>query len=426
MTAFVRSWLVMASVALLSSGSWAQAPQFDGFTPGWGVQYNAGHQRSYAAPGPEYQELPDDRGPWHKFDEQVALNFKDLVADSWVRVEYLQGNFQRPGGALLGAPLVNVPNPNLPFEVAAGPLVGARALVPSVSPLELRAQNGVRTTIGINSFRDFSLEASYVGLQDMRSGFQLVPTDLDPDIFPGAVRFYATSVLNAGVPGSTVILYDRLFEVDYKAQYWSGEVNVLFNDHTPAMGLRMRPLIGFRYNSYGEDLVQHGEFDNNSGVDPLLGTLANPIRNTILSTTQNTFYMGQIGFQAELVDKWYTIGVAPKLAVGSNQIRTHVLTQDLRDSQIIDLADDGITSLNKNTVILGTNIDLNAYLKVRVNSWLSLTGGAYYWWMPNVARAHDVIVYDDLGIDVPPAIRPQLKTHSMGVHGFTVGAEITF
>ena len=205
-----------------------------------------------------------------------------------------------------------------------------------------------------------------------------------------------------------------------------GDVNVLFNDHTPAMGLRVRPLLGFRYNSYAEDLVQHGEFDNNSGVDPGLGTLVNPIRNTILSTTENTFYMGQIGFQAELVDEWFTIGIAPKLAMGSNTIRTHVLTQDLRDSAITELANDGITSSRADSVILGTNLDLNAYLKIRVNPWLSLTGGAYYWWMPNVARAHDTIVYDDLGIDAPPAIRTQIKTHSMGVHGFTVGAEITF
>ena len=416
----------MASVALLSNGSWAQAPQSEGFAPGWGAQYHAGYQPSYTEPGPEYEWLPDDRGPWHKFDEQIALTLKDVVADSWVRVEYLQGNFQRPGNSLLGAPLINVPNPNQPFFVTAGPLVDAQALVPSTSQLELRAQNGVRTTFCINSFRDFSLEASYVGLQDMRSGFRLVPTDLDPDDFPGAVRFYATSVLNAGVPGSTVILYDRSFEAAYKAQYWSGEVNVLFNDHTPAMGLRVRPLLGFRYNSYAEDLVQHGEFDNNSGVDPGLGTLVNPIRNTILSTTENTFYMGQIGFQAELVDEWFTIGIAPKLAMGSNTIRTHVLTQDLRDSAITELANDGITSSRADSVILGTNLDLNAYLKIRVNPWLSLTGGAYYWWMPNVARAHDTIVYDDLGIDAPPAIRTQIKTHSMGVHGFTVGAEITF
>ena len=438
MTAFVRSWLVMACMALCSSGSWAQAPQFEGHSPGWGVQYNAGHQPPDTAPGPEYELLPDNRTPWYDFDSQLALTLDDVADGSWVQVEYLNASVQRPGDTLLGAPLASVPNPREPFNVAAGVVFDGRAIVPDTSTLELGAQNGVRTTIGLNSFRDFSIEATYVGVQNMHSRFQLIPNDLDPEDFPTAIRFYGTSVLDSGAQGSRVILYDRLFETRYSAHYWSGEVNVLMNNHTPAIGFRLRPLIGFRYNAYDEELSQHGEFDNSSGVDATLGTLTTPERNTILSTTQNTFFLGQIGFQAEVVDEWFTIGVAPKIAMGTNTIRTHVLTSDLRDSQIAELVDDGITSSRKDAVVLGSNLDLNAYLKIRVNSWLSLTGSGFYWYMPSVARAHHAIVYDDNGIGgpaipldplnppIPPAFRSQIKTHSMGIHGFTVGAEITF
>ncbi len=428
MTAFVRSWLVIASVALLSHWSWAQAPQYAGYASGPSASYNSGYQPYYSESGLDDELLPGDRSPWAQFDEQLALNFKDIAADSWIRVEYLNASFQRPGHALLGAPLVNVPNPRQPFTVSAGAVVDPfdRAAVADTSPLELRSQNGVRTSIGINSFRDFSIEASFVGVQDMRTDFTRVPNGNDPNNFPGAVRFYGTSLLNAGSLGTSVILYDKLFEVDYTAQYWSSEVNVLISDHTPKMGLHVRPLFGFRYNSYAEDLVQHGTFDNSSGVDPLLGVLTNPHRNTIQSTTQNSMYMGQIGFQAELVDKWFTIGVSPKLAAGTNSVRTHLFTQDLRDSAIDTLANDGITSETKSTTLVGANLDLNAFLKIRVNHWLSLTGSAYYWYMPNMVRAHNVIVYDDLGIANPPALRLQRKTSPIGIQGFTVGAEITF
>lgn len=425
MTAFVRSWLVMASVLLLSSESGAQYPPYGG-AAAWQGPSRPGFQRDQMATDPDYELLPDDRGPWQEFDEQFALTLKDVVAESWISLEYLNASFERPGNTLLGAPIASVPDPRQPFNVTAGAVLDGRAIVPDASRLELGAQNGVRTTIGINSFRDFSIEASYVGMQNMVSGFQLVPSNLDPVDFPGSIQFYATSVLDAGSPGSRVILYDRLFEVGYSAQYWSGEVNVLLNNRTRNTGFVVRPLLGFRFNSYGEDLVQHGEFDNNSGVDATLGTLTTPHRNTIRNSTQNTFYMGQIGFQAELVEKWFTIGVAPKLAVGANKIGSHVMTEDLRDSLIAELANDGVTSANQSSVVVGTNLDLNGYLKIRVNPWLSLTGSAFYWWMPNVARTPESIVYDDLGIDVAPAIRPGIETRSMGVKGFTVGAEIKF
>ncbi len=435
MTAFVRSWLVMASVALFSLEGWAQDAQFEGFAPGWGVQYNAGHQPASLAPDPAYELLPENRAPWYNFDAQYELELLDVVAGSWVKVEYLHADFQRPGNSILGARMAQVEDPREPFLVTAGDVLDARAIVPDTSRLDLNAQSGVRTTVGIGAFRDFSLVASYVGLEDMNSSFRITPGSVDPSqfpevfdltVFPDSVRFFATSVLDDGSPGSRVILYDRLFEVDYTAKYWSGDINMLWDYHTPDTGFRFQPMLGFRYNSYDENLIQHGEFDNSSGVDALLGTLTTPERNTIHSATQNTFYMAQLGFQAELVDKWFTLGVAPKVAMGPNVIQSNVLTADLRDSSITELANDGITTARKNNVIVGTNIDLNAYLTIRVNPWLSLTGSGFYWYMPNVARAHDTLLYDDLGIDTPPAMRPIYKTRSMAIHGFTVGAEVTF
>ena len=437
MTRLFRTGLLLACVTLLSNWGFAQAPQFEGFAPGMGVPYNFGHQ-PWQPVAVEPELLPADRGPFYDYDSLVDLELAELTRGLTFKTEYLYADFQRPGNNLLGAPIASVPNPREPFLVSAGALVDARAIVPDTSRLELGAQNGVRTTIGIHSFKGFSLIGSYVGMQHMGSTFEAFPGNVDPDVaplvpdvfdpnlFPDNVRFYATSVLTNGTPGNSVILYDRKFEADLAAKYWSGDINLLWDYHTPDTGFRFQPLLGFRFNSYDEDLIQHGEFDNRSGVDATQGLFATPLRNTIRSSTQNTMCLGQVGFQAEMVDKWFTIGVAPKFGLGSNSIQTNVFTSDLRDSGLDLTTDDGITSASKNNVIFGSTIDLNAYCSIHVNEWLSLTGSLFWWYMPAVARSSNTIVYDDLGIAEPSAFHPRIKTNSLTVQGFTLGAEIRF
>lgn len=437
MTRLFRTGLLLACVTLLSSWGWAQAPQFEGFAPGMGVQYNFGRQPYQPMPV-EPELLPADRGPFYDYDSLLNLELADVTRGLTFKTEYLHATFQRPGDNLLGAPLDSVPDPREPFFVTAGVLTDARAIVPDTSKLELTAQSGVRTTIGLSQFQGFALEGSYVGFQNMQSSFELFPGNVDPDLaplvpdvfdpilFPNNVRFFGTSVLTNGVPGNSVILYDRSYEANLTAKYWSGEVNVFLDYHTPDTGFRFQPLFGYRFNSYDEDLTQHGEFNNSSGVDPLLGIFTTPLRNTIRSSSQNVMNLGQVGFRAEMVDKWFTIGVAPKFGIGANSIKTHVFTSDLRDSTIDLAANDGVTRADKNNVIFGSTIDLNAYCNIHVNEWLSLTGSFFWWYLPNVARSSNVIVYDDNGIDVPSAFRPRIKTNSMTVQGFTVGAEIKF
>lgn len=438
MTRLFRTALLLACVAIFSNSSWAQGPaQFEGFAPGMGVPYNFGHQ-VYQPAVIEPELLPPDRGPFYDFDSLADLELAELARGTTFKAEYLFANFQRPGDNLLGAPIASVPEPREPFLIAAGVLVDARAIVPDTSRMELGAQNGVRTTIGIEVFKGFSIVGSWVGMQHMATHYTLFPGNVDPAVaavqpdvfdpvlFPDSVRFFATSVLNNNVTGNGLILYDREFTADLEAKYWSGDINVLWDYHTPDTGFRFQPLMGFRFNSYDEELNQQGVFDNSSGLDDTIGTLTTPHVNTIRSSTQNTMCLGQVGFQAELVDKWFTLGIAPKIALGSNSIETNVFTSDLRDSAIDLGLNDGVTSVNKNNVIFGSTIDLNAYLQVRVNEWLSLTGSVFYWYMPSVARASNIVVYDDQGIDQPPAFRPRIKTNSLSVQGFTVGAQITF
>lgn len=437
MTRFFRTWLVMASVALLSNWCWAQAPQyqgpqpqFEGFAPGWGVQYNGGHAAPSNGPWPAQDELIPDHAPILDFDLFEQLAIKDIFAGTSIQTEYVYANFENPGNAILGAPISVVPNPREPFIIQAGDLLESRAIVPNTSSMKLSAQSGIRTTITIDSFKDFAIVGSWLGMLDMKSSFRITPGGVDPVLNPGAfdsflfpdnARFIATSV-----SGDRLILYDRAFEAALQANFWTADVNLLFHNNAPQYGFRLKPLVGFRFNYFDESLTQHGEFDNSSGVSSTSGVLATPTRNTIMTATHNQMVMGQVGFQAELADKWFTLGFAPKIAMGANMVDTHVYTADLRDSDIDETVNDGETFASSSFTRVGANFDLNTYARVRVNEWLNLTASAYYWFMPVTSRANTSLSYEDNGIAVPPAFRPSGVTTGMGVTGFTFGVEARF
>ena len=437
MTSFVRTWLVMASVALLSNWCWAQAPQyqgmqpqFEGFAPGWGVQYNGGHAAPSNGPWPVEDELIPDHAPLMDFDLFEQLAIRDIFAGTSIQTEYVFANFENPGNAILGAPISVVPNPREPFIIQAGDLLEQRAIVPNTSSMKLASQSGMRTTITIDSFKDFSIVGSWLGMLQMNSSYRITPGGVDPVINPGAfdptlfphnARFIATSV-----SGDRLILYDRAFEAALQTNFWTADVNLLFRNNAPEYGFRLKPLVGFRFNYFDEALTQHGEFDNSSGISSTTGVLTNATRNTIVTSTHNQMVMGQVGFQAELADKWFTIGFAPKIAMGANMVETHVYTSDLRDSDIDQAVDDGETYVTNNYTRVGANFDLNTYARIRVNEWLTLSASAFYWFMPVTSRASTSLTYEDNGIAVPPAFRPAAVTSGMGVTGLTVGIEAKF
>ncbi len=424
MTIFTRTWLVVASVSLLAGWCSAQeAPYFEGPALGWGARHG---QREYVPAHIQEQLLPESRQSVFDFQSDLNIDLRDVVEGSWIKVEYIFANFERPGDTLLGAPLGLVENPRVPFSVLVPGLQEPLARVADLSQINTTGENGYRTTFGLRSFRGFDVEGSYFAMQDMTSKFDVGPLPGDPVFFPGESEFYATSLLDDGERGSRVILYDHSFDVYYQSQFWSGDLNIVLDSLSPDTGVQFKPLMGFRFQAYDETLVQHGRFDNSSGLDPLLGVLTTPLENEIRSATRNSMALGQFGFKAELVDEWFTIGIAPKVAIGSNSIDAVVYTEDLRDSLTTDLVDDGISRNRANNVIFGSLLDANAYFSVKVNSWLSFTGSGFLWYMPNVARADQTIVYDDLGIDVAPAMNPRLKTRQMVVHGFTVGAQINW
>ncbi len=103
----------------------------------------------------------------------------------------------------------------------------------------------MRTTIGLSQFQGFTLEGSYVGFQNMQSSFELFSGErgskrrstgsrcLRSDPVSEQRPLLRHERADQRRPGNSVILYDRSYEANLTAKYWSGEVNVLLDYHTP-------------------------------------------------------------------------------------------------------------------------------------------------------------------------------------------------
>lgn len=373
-------------------------------------------------PGLIQELLPADRGG---LDWDTPSPFeRSLNATShgaFVRVEYLNTFIDKPGRGLLGAPLASVPDPRQPFIVAtpSGSILTAR--VADLSSVSLDNVNGIRTTVGI-PLHFGSIEASYWGTEQETSTVTAQDVPRRNPLNP--IDAIATSVFTNGAPGSTVILYDEGFRAPYTAQLFGLEANFLYSLQNPRLGLRIQPMVGFRHIDYDETLAQRGVFSNTSNAAATLGLITPPLVRQINSLVDNNLYAGQLGLRMEFAHEFVTLGVEPKVGLGINHYEASVQTVDLRDSPFPPVVDDGVTNsrLSKDNAM--ATFDLQTYATVHVNHWFNLRVGWTYTWLGEIARANDVIFYNDLGTASPPAISTRAKSDNLWLSTFTIGGEI--
>lgn len=373
-------------------------------------------------PGLIQELLPADRGglDWDT-PSPFTRSLRATSHGAFVRVEYLNTFIDEPGRGLLGAPLAGVPDPRLPFLVSTpgGAVITAR--VPDLSAVDLNNINGIRTTIGI-PLRIGSVEASYWGTEQETS--TIVATDVPRSNPLNPIDAIATSLFTNGSPGSTVILYDDGFSAPYTAQLFGLEANLYYSSQNPRLGLRVQPVVGFRFTDYDETLAQRGTFSNVSGAVPGVGLITPPLLRQINSIVDNNLYTGQLGARLEFAHQWVTLGVEPKVGLGFNHYEASVRTADLRDSPFPPVVDDGVTSSRLSKDNATAIFDLQTYATVHVNHWFNLRVGWTYTWMGDIARANDVIFYNDRGIGNPPAISTRAKSSNLWMSTFNVGGEI--
>ncbi len=428
-----------------------------GYVPPYSPQYQfypqGGAPPGMPAPRTVYELLPEDRGILYDEDLAALNRFGERMRGSWVRMEYLNFEMRNPGNTLLGAPLSTVNDPRQPFIVqtvdASGNFVTVgTARVMDMSPVDLKHMQGARVSAGvpttfgelITSFWGIETVSRFgapelndfnvIDLQDRAT--RLAQNPLAFPVNPNA-RLIATTLLDNGQPGTLAILYDRSFNVKYNVQTWGTDVHLAYDLRNPNDGWLLQGLIGYRYFSHAEELVQNGSFDNRSSLDdplaPLLGIdniFDVPVVNEIYSATRNRINSLQLGLRTEYSNRWYALGFEPKIAFGSNSVRSKVRTASLRDSPLPPLVDDGVVETRLKQSYFSPSIDLGVYARLNVTDWCAFHIGYNLMWIHNVSRADDSIYYNDLGLANPPAVVVQPTREDLWIRGLSIGGQLTW
>jgi hypothetical protein len=444
MLARLRCSLVLACSVLAAGQVFAQGGPLPGMyqtspIPPTG-HYLPGYHGSPGAPGPDAANcppgideqlmtelLPADRGWFYDHPSPLDTALKDTSHGMWFRMDYMNVKIAEPGDTLLGAPLLNIPNPRDPFFIVSttgAPLV---ARVMDTGPMSFENNNGIRGAFGI-PLQMGEVEAVFWATEENTSRIR---SNEIPQTNPlQLVNVIVTSLFVGGDLGDRVVIYDRSFEALYSVGVYDAEANFYYNYRNPRLGWRFKPLMGFRHMDYDERLNQRGEFDNSSGAarDPVtqvpFPVLQTPLLRQIDSIVDNSTYGAQFGFKSEFVHNHFVLGWEPKLTLGANHVEALVRTVDFRDSPFPPVQDDGTVVTRERKVQFAPIFDLNLYGKARLNDWFSVRLGWNFLWLGGISRAGDNIYYNDEGTANPPAVVVRTRDRGLWMSGLSIGGEI--
>lgn len=263
------------------------------------------------------------------------------------------------------------------------------------------------------------------------------------------------AVRNPDAATASVIPFVNTYQAALKTQVWGSEANWIASSGIDyANGLSIKPMVGFRYAYFAEDLRQSGAYTfvsvnpvNNQQVD-------NTIPRKIDSTTINNMYGPQLGFRAEMANHWFTIGAQPKIMMGLNTYKANLATANvLRPSQsFLGQADpttaaqflalgDTDQDITENASTFGVVGDFELYSRVRLTKALHAFVGYNLMWTGMITRPADNIVYNAKTVLIDPNLDPndnntatrldsdfKLKVDYSGaiIQGLTLGAELRY
>lgn len=339
-------------------------------------------------------------------DELVESPFeralKTASRNSWFRLEYLNWSIEDLDETLLGTRTQLNTTPQIPFLTNVG-----IARVPTTEPLSFNDKNGIRGTIGIPlTFGELEISAFLLE----QASDKVLPQNVQT---PGFL--VATTVLSDGNLGRAFRVYDRDFRASFTSDVWGGEANIILDTAPPGEGFKLQPLYGARYLSLQEQLTQVGTFNAS-------GTIS-PFTSSIDSDNINNLYGLNLGLQAELVHRWFTVGARPKIMLGANSWRARVTT-----NAFVSPADPRRSVQLERTDFAALG-ELQVYGKVHVNDSLTLFVSYNLLWATNVIRPHKSIRYNvntTLGVPVSSAFSAREYFEDMTIQGLTVGAEFRF
>ncbi|MFO1022123.1 MAG: BBP7 family outer membrane beta-barrel protein [Planctomycetales bacterium] len=380
-----------------------------GYMPQGMPPYGAPPYAQEGSDGALYQRPIPDRPMWFSSQDPHQKEFRSF--EGWfVRAEYLNWTFQRPGNVLVGAPIWdNLTNPDRPtnrtFNLGtdSDPILYTGFFKnPSLEPIGLNNANGARGTLGI-PLTFGSLEASVFGFHSVASSFSAKPQE-------GTIRnpFYAVSTYVDGVPGDipTFFLFDAGFTENYSSSLYGAESNLIFDGIGPTTFFSIKPMAGVRYLCLSEELAVQGATTDIGNSEP--------IHRGFISTSDNRMWMGQAGLRFQFDLPRFTFTFDPKYALGSNSFANDVGT--------LNMAGSGKT-WDKSTNIANL-VDLGMTGRIQLSEYFTFTAGYNFIWLGGVSRAGNNLQYNVNG--TMPAVYVDSKKTDMTLQGFSVGGEITY
>lgn len=378
------------------------------------------------------------QGPPKLWDDQQPIEafLHEVASRSWIRLEYLNWNYRRPGDDLVGAPVTGllrvVPNNSLqgiqaPVDINdnlnGGNTVG-QTLFPTEHTIGKEDIPGLRGTLGV-ALNGADLEMSFFGMEQSSDEFLRSniagPRDqlavLDPTIDPSlGTTFnpnYAIPLLTGGavtdVAAANYLIFNDSLQIEQESQLWGSEIMLLTDKDIPGgEGPAWQWLGGFRYINLDETFNVRGTFDGR-GLQPDRST-------NIQSLTVNNIYGPQIGARASLNSRWFTLSATPRVTFGVNDHTSTVTANPLGAA---------VTRTGNESVDFGTVTQLNLMAEIHFNTHFSVYGGYDFIWIPDVTRPDENINWNstnDLAGGFTPNITEHTNFSSFIAQGISVGA----
>jgi len=379
---------------------------------------NAGCQNGYCPPV-TFEYVPSHN---EQRNGEHLQAMGEAARQLWYRLEYLHWNIKDPGDGLLGARRLSG-NEAGPFDAVdpVDAVASGFATEPNASQFDLDDNSGIRFSIGATT-RLGDVEADVWVLNQSDDSIVIDPVrrfDLQGDPLDNTIpNFFAATVLtvDGALSDTTMLLYDQGYRATLKTDVFGTQANFVFNPLTPNQPLIFRPLVGFQYVNYREDLLIAGMDQQADPVDP---TQTITLDHRISSKATNNMYAPQIGFRAEFIHESFTIGVTPKFLLGFNRRQ-----DELSTSQLFFL-DDSSFDRHESTEF-SPGFDLKVDARVHLNEHFSIFAAYQLYVLSNISRPVDNVNYDTIGGVVPNLTLKETAEDQLWFDGVTVGCELRF
>lgn len=418
-------------------------PQGPGYVPGPACPpYRSGPRDPYIM-----SELVP-KGPFDDADCDAPglLPFKESLAQSWIRFDYLLWDIRPPENARIGAQTLTnfdasgrdpttrrlAQGPDTRTRTIsldpANPLLQSDAFITVVNLNTARQNdiNGGRISFGIPTNAG-TLEAETWLTQKDHTKIVINPVRISQtNVVPLPILIPAIPLLNNGVPADDRnLLFTEGMTVRLETSMFGTEGNWVFNANPPNTGIDWQPLLGFRYIRLEDGMHIYGR-DIDISQDPTL-ILDHDIRSLAL----NHVFGPQLGLRATTKLWRFTLGAETKFVIGLNRLNNQVRTDEiLRESTPTDpdLVPEQTTIFRDEQTRFAPFLDLSLYSKFHMSDNFALFVAYDLIYGGGISRAYDNVIYDtpaSLAND-PPAIRLDGHLTSFYAQGLVVGGEFTW